>query len=136
MAGLGALASNLGSILETILGSWIDLGVDFGVHLRVDGMKMAILGDTLGGFGAILGASWTILEGLGGEKLCFSAGFEGFHFGSTLFRSGSTLKSNLALETDLEWILDLELDFEIDLEARMGLGSFQKSSGVAEAGKS
>ena len=47
------------------------LGVALGLHLRVDGVTMAILRDILGGFGAILDASWTLLEGLGGENNCF-----------------------------------------------------------------
>ena len=57
---------------EAILASWTALGVALGLHLRVDGVTMAILGDILGGFGAILDVSWTILEELGVENLCFS----------------------------------------------------------------
>ena len=64
--------------LEAILGSWTALGVALGLHLGVDGVTMAILGDILGGFGASLDASWAILEGLGTEKLCFSLGFLSF----------------------------------------------------------
>ena len=67
--------SNLYDFWEAILASWTALGVALGLHLRVDGVTMAILGDILGGFRAILDASWAILEGLGNEKHCFSFGF-------------------------------------------------------------
>ncbi len=60
---------------EAILASWTALGVALGLHLRVDGVTMAILGDILGGFGAILDASWTILGGWEAKKHCFSFGF-------------------------------------------------------------